>query len=408
MRETALSSSGGAVCLSRGALRVLDRLGLGSRIRATGQPATTAEVYSRRGKRLFHFDMGRDEVYAVPRPRLRQAFVAAMPPDAVFFATAFKGMHLNHDHVAAQLGEAAEPEAGDFSAPDAPESVDRPVHVMLRDLSAPPREQDYGVLANKVIGADGGRSAVRPYITQPGASRSTGFTVYRAAVKNSDHAVYPPNTIREVWGERNAGRPSLRFGFCRMTPTNVYWWATVDTASLARSGGADDIMLRPFGRKLADQFENFPFAISRLVESTAESEIDHTAIRTFAMRDNPWVDMSGRVVLTGDAARQSDLPYLHHASSMAIEDGYALAGAVDGAIRAKGSRRPLDAYELERREETQAMHRAWEVFDRLAGSRNRVERFWNSQLLKITVARQMLQGSGNEKRDMRMLSNGNR
>lgn len=412
MRETSLSSSGGAVSLSRGALRVLDRLGLGSRIRATGQPATTAEVFSGKGKKLYCFDLGSEEVYTVPRPRLRQALVEAMPPGGVWFGTSFRGMDMCRGGGASgdvsedsEEGEdglfVSERLAAEKLSPDAPEGVERPVCVMLRDLSRKPGRQDYSVEAGRVIGADGGRSSVRAYIAQPGASHGTGVTVFRATVWNDDHETYPPNLIREIWGDRRAGRPGLRFGYVRMTPLSVYWWATVETGSPL---GREDVVLRPFRRKLAELFADFPFRIFDVVRASVESEIDRTDIRTCTGQRSPWVDMSGRVVLTGDAARQSDLPYLHHGSSMAIEDGYALAGAIDGTIRTRGSRRPLDAYELERREETAALQRVWDVFDRLARSRNGIERFWNSQMLKITVARQMLEGRVNEKRDMRFLS----
>lgn len=85
MREERLSQSGGAVCLMRGALRILDRLGLGPRIRSIGLPARRGEVFSRKGKRLFVFDLNEEEVYTVPRPRLRQAFLEALPPACVSF-----------------------------------------------------------------------------------------------------------------------------------------------------------------------------------------------------------------------------------------------------------------------------------------------------------------------------------
>jgi 2-polyprenyl-6-methoxyphenol hydroxylase-like FAD-dependent oxidoreductase len=187
MRDKNLSKSGGAVCLMRGGLRILDRLGLGSTIRSIGLPARHGEVYSRRGARLFTFDLDENEVYVVPRPRLRQAFLEALPPSSVSFGTSFKRL---------DVGSAA----------------DDGVTVTLRDLE---RGADHQVDAGKVIGADGGRSAVRKFITQPGVSLSTGVTAFRATVPNSDLETYPLHTFREVWGD---GRASLRFGCCRMTP----------------------------------------------------------------------------------------------------------------------------------------------------------------------------------------------
>jgi 2-polyprenyl-6-methoxyphenol hydroxylase-like FAD-dependent oxidoreductase len=90
MRDARLSQSGGAVCLMRGALRILDRLGLGSRVRSIGLPARRGEVYSRKGRRLFTFDLDEEEVYTVPRPQLRQAFLEALPPTSVSFSASSK------------------------------------------------------------------------------------------------------------------------------------------------------------------------------------------------------------------------------------------------------------------------------------------------------------------------------
>lgn len=189
-----------------------------------------------------------------------------------------------------------------------------------------------------------------------------------------------------------------------MTPTEVYWWANIISAglpsltgSMSRGGKSSniflrsDIVLRPFGRKLAERFRTFPFDAEPLIASTAETGIERTEIRASGLGENPWLDSTGRVILVGDAARQSDLPYLHHGSSMAIEDGYSLANAVDLSSRAGRSRRPLDAYELERREHTQALHNIWNSFDRLAASRNPVSRYINSKVLSVSLAKHLME-----------------
>lgn len=390
-RETALARPGGAVFLMRGALRILDRLGLGPRTRVIGLPVCRAEVYGVAGARLFTLNLAEEEVYAVPRPRLRQAFVEALPPGCVSFGTAFKRLDLEDVDTVAGVGVGAG--AG--------------VEVTLRDVAG---AADFQVAAETVIGADGGRSAVRSFITHPGASRATGVTAFRATVQNADATTYPMHVIREVWGDRGRGAtsPHLRFGFCRITPSDVYWWASIigNRAAAAAGAGAgrhagareEDIVLRPFGRKLAERFGAFPFDAAPLIGSTAEAEIERTEIRTFALRDNPWLDPSGRVILVGDAARQSDLPYLHHGSSMAIEDGYALANAVDLSARAGRSRRPLDAYELARREHTRSLHRIWHSFDRLAASRNPVTRYVNSKVLSVSLTKHLMEARSTTER----------
>lgn len=385
-REDNFSASGGAVCLMRNAIRILDRLGLGSRIRTLGLPARYGEVYSSTGKRMFTFDLndyGGSDVLLVPRPQLRQAFLEALPPDTISFETHFKRLDMD-------------------------ERNGRGVGIVLRDMQA---GYDYQLQTDRVIGADGGRSAVRSFITRPGASRSTGVTAFRAVSPNCDLTTYPMHCIREIWGHERA---SLRFGFCRMTPSDVYWWATVDgsgsnvfkseiaTAADSVGGGGKEaalsgFLLRPYGRKLSHQFADFPFDVSDLVEGTHEAAIERTEVRRFANAQNPWLDPSGRVLLVGDAARQADLPYLHHGSSMAIEDGYSLAIALDRQCKAGGSRRPLDEFEEDRWETTKAVHQLWFRFDRLASSRNRISRMLNSQALKLNLVRNSVEASGLER-----------
>jgi 2-polyprenyl-6-methoxyphenol hydroxylase-like FAD-dependent oxidoreductase len=65
MKDSSLSASGGAVILMSGASRILDRLGLGSRVRSIGLPATRGEVYLRSGKRLFGHDLEHDSLLQV-------------------------------------------------------------------------------------------------------------------------------------------------------------------------------------------------------------------------------------------------------------------------------------------------------------------------------------------------------
>lgn len=328
-------------------------------------------------------DYGGSELILVPRPQLRQAFLEALPPDTVSFGSQFKRLDMDED---AAHG----------------------VRIMLRDTRA---GIDRHLEADRVIGADGGRSAVRSFITVPGASRSTGVTAFRAVSANCDVRTYPMHCIREIWGHERA---SLRFGFCRIAPSQVYWWATIDSsrpsttraeiATAADGVGLKDgdtaisgVVLRPYGRKLANQFAEFPFNAADLISSTNESGIERTEIRRFANVDNPWLDPTGRVLLVGDAARQADLPYLHHGSSMAIGDGYSLAIALDRQAKAGGSRRPLDAFEDERWETTQAIHNLWFRFDRLASSRNFFARLLNSQALKLTLLRRSAESSGLER-----------
>jgi 2-polyprenyl-6-methoxyphenol hydroxylase-like FAD-dependent oxidoreductase len=107
--------------------------------------------------------------------------------------------------------------------------------------------------------------------------------------------------------------------------------------------------------------------------------------------DFPWVDAgTKRVALIGDAVRQSDLPYAHLGSSLAIIDAYSLAHAIadnrfNGEIRAGGS---LFRYEHERREHTREVYRSWKRLDSLGWASNSLSRYLMSHALASQFAQQ--------------------
>jgi 2-polyprenyl-6-methoxyphenol hydroxylase-like FAD-dependent oxidoreductase len=347
MKDASFSVSGGAVCLMSGASRILDRLGLGTRVRSIGLPATRGEVYARSGKLLFAHDLAHNSLLQiVPRSQLRQALVNALPPGCVQMDTTFKGL--------------AETKSRDT------------VSVRLRQNG-----EDLTVRAGLVVGADGNRSSVRKALARPGHSSFTGVTAFRAVATCSDLDTYPMHIIREVWDDGDAqGR--LRFGSVRMTPDKVYWWASMCGADHV----SDNIVLRPFGRKLSEQFSTFPFrAASLIAQHTIETAIDRSEIRSNNLQF-PWVGNIGKasIALLGDAARQNDLPYFHHGSSLAIEDAYALGYAIAGETS-------LHQYEATRRSHTEVVSSLWARFDALAGTRHRISRYFLSRSLAFSMSR---------------------
>lgn len=360
LKEGSLSESGGAVCVMQGAVRILDRLGLGSKVRTMGLPTQYGELYTSRGKKLFDVDLNDygSEMFVLPRPQLRQAFLEALPPDCVTFHTKFKRFDDNSDTVT----------------------------VHLKDLKS---SLEYRVDTDILVGADGSRSAVRSFLAKPGASQSHNVAVFRATVSNSDLKTYPMHVLREVWGDsKDVEMVGTRFGFVRMTPNDVFWWASLPGALDSCSHLSNQrLILRPFARKLAERFQSFPFEAAKLLKSTAEMSIERTEVRAFKHRC-PWA--TGRVVLLGDAARQSDLTYFHHGSTLAIQDGYSLALALAGGrIRSKTTERTLPAlrtYEQERREQTFAVQRQWELFDSLARARSWIMRHAIAKMLQLRLA----------------------
>jgi 2-polyprenyl-6-methoxyphenol hydroxylase-like FAD-dependent oxidoreductase len=365
MRDARLSEAGGAVYLTQGAMRVLDRLGLGSRVRCMGLSVTKHEIYNPSGKCLFEFDTSAygSQVYVAPRPLLRQALLESLPPDTVSFATRFICLDRgDHDNV---------------------------VTVHLRDMD---RNSNEALNAECVIGADGCRSQVRKYLARPGVSRPAGVATFRATVWNQDLDMYPMHTFRDIWSEADGLGFRGRFGCIRVTQNEVYWWCACDSPSPCQSGSSILVspILRPYKRKIVDRLSNFPFRAADLVSSTQESAINWTDVRRIEL-EFPWIDAgTKRVALIGDAVRQSDLPYCNLGSSLAIIDAYSLAHAIadnrfDGVIREGGS---LFRYEHERREHTRDVYKSWRRLDSLGSANNRVSRFLMSHALASQFTQQ--------------------
>jgi 2-polyprenyl-6-methoxyphenol hydroxylase-like FAD-dependent oxidoreductase len=365
MRDKKLSDAGGAVYLTQPAMRILDRLGLGSRVRSMGLSVTKHEIYRSSGKLLFDFDPSQygSQIFAVPRPLLRQAFVEALPPNAVSFSTRFIRV------------ESTDP--GDL------------VRVVLRDMHTSEEEE---LDVECVVGADGCRSQVRKFVARPGLSRPTGIASFRAVVPNDDLDTYPMHTFRDVWSDAGQLGVNGRFGCVRITPREVFWWCAYDSTMGHQPDQASllGLVLRPYRRKLEEKLKDFPLQAARLVSSTQESSIDWTDVRSMEL-DFPWVDSrTRRVALVGDAVRQSDLPFFDLGSSLAIVDAYGLAHAIsdnrfDGSIRDGGS---LFRFEHERREHTREVYAAWKRLDRLGWATNGLSRFFISHALASQFVQQ--------------------
>lgn len=349
-KEKKWSESRGGAYLTKSAIRILDRLGLGSSLRMMGLSIGQCEVFSQHNRKLFTLNLNDFgcEALIVPRVLLRQAFLEQLPPDCVQFDRTFKRMNRSaNDHLDG-------------------------VSLVMRHGSNP--LLDAIVRTDCLIGADGSRSSVRASLARPGTSRSTGVSAYRAIVLNSDHTAYPMHTAREVWGTRapSYGVAGLRIGYARMTPDSVFWWASVGSAP-GDVSVLQSIVLRPYRRKLIDHFEGFPDDVMGLIATTPEHDIERSEVRRVELGFR-WVDVehSSRVVLIGDAARQHDLPFFHHGPSLAVEDAYSLAYAISEnrlGDRIQSGKALLE-YAEERSQYTENFERRWRRFSPLASPLN--------------------------------------
>ena len=295
MRENDLcEQSPGAVVIWGNAVRILDRLGLGSRFRTLAMPITSGEICSSIDMRKLHDFHSENEGAAgdwwvASRTELRQCIFEALPPHSVSFGTKLISYETNPftNKVTAGL-------------------LSRTWHGC--------GEHDYGqeflVTVDLLVGADGSRSFVRSEMTDipsSASSYSSSYTRWQCIVENRDTETFPFHFSREIWG---SGR---RFGTLRMSPIEVFWWAVAN----------DDIFLRPFKPKLRRKFQHFPHKTAELIESSGQ--IARYCEPDFPL-DFPWVHKGG-VALLGDAAHPGP-PGFPDGCCLAIEDAYALSQSV--------------------------------------------------------------------------------
>ena len=303
-RAPELSEVGAGLGLWMNALRVLDQLGVGERVRQLGAPLRVAEVCSAGGAVLSRLDlqdvMSDPDVanYVLHRADLHAALLEQLPAGVLSTGAECIGVEQNANGAIAHF-----------------------------DYGPPQR-------GSLLIGADGLHSVVRAALWGRDRTRYSGQTCYRGI---APVAPAEPHVLREVQG---AGK---RAAVCPLDEQRVYWWAAVN----APAATAD----APAGRKraLLDEFGGWPFQVPEAI-----------AVSTGTILRNDLVDRAplkqwsqGRITLLGDAAHPM-LPNLGQGACTAIEDGLVLARAVAQHGRTP---RALEHYEAERIGRTTAVVR---------------------------------------------------
>jgi 2-polyprenyl-6-methoxyphenol hydroxylase-like FAD-dependent oxidoreductase len=295
-RAPELGEVGSGLGLMMNALRALDALGVGERVRAGGMSFETAEIASYRGHALGGMDVteldpgARGNNFVAHRADLHRALLKALPEGSV--VTGREAVRFEED------GEGV---ALHFSGGET-------------------------VRGTVLVGADGLNSPVRRQLHGDDALRYSGQTCYRGIA----HVPPPePGMLREVQG------PGRRVGICPLDAGRVYWWAAVN----APEAEPDD----PLRRRddVLDAFEGWPFEFPELVGATAPEGILRNDLVDRGARPR-WG--RGRVTLLGDAAHPM-LPNLGQGASSAIEDAVVLARALATHTRSEDA---LRAYERQR------------------------------------------------------------
>ncbi|MFF2661115.1 FAD-dependent monooxygenase [Kitasatospora sp. NPDC058032] len=281
-RAASLEPVGAGLVLAPNALRALDLLGVGDRLRALAAPHPAIGVRHPSGRWLARTGTGAVEAHfgeklvAVARADVIDALVDALPAGTV------------------RTGSRAElVEPGDDRAP---------ALVRTADGERP---------AELVVAADGIRSATRSLLFphHPGP-RYSGFTTWRSVIARPPR---PPFAAGEVWGRgRLAGVVPLADG-----RVYVYGAALAPAGARAADGDERAELLRRYG--------NWCAPVPELFASTDPAGVLRHDVWEIA--DPLPAYHRGRVALLGDAAHAM-CPFQGQGACQAVEDAVVLAAGV--------------------------------------------------------------------------------
>ncbi|MFF0298393.1 FAD-dependent monooxygenase [Kitasatospora sp. NPDC004614] len=281
-RAASLEPVGAGLALAPNALRALDVLGVGARLRALAVRHPAVGLRRPSGRWLARTDTEAvqrhfgDPVLGVARAELIAALLDALPPGTV-----------RTDSPATVL------DAGDAHTPALVETGDG-------------RHE-----ASLVVAADGIRSATRTQLfpDHPGP-RYSGFTTWRTVIDDPGH---PPTAVGEVWG-----RGALA-GIVPLAGGRVYVYAAALAPAGQRADDGDEHaeMLRRYGSWCAP--------LPELLGRTDAGRVLRNDV--WALTDPLPAFHRGRVALLGDAAHAMS-PFQGQGACQAIEDALVLAAAL--------------------------------------------------------------------------------
>jgi 2-polyprenyl-6-methoxyphenol hydroxylase-like FAD-dependent oxidoreductase len=312
--------TGGGFMLWHNVFLALRQIKLAEQIADAGVEIRLHEFHSDRGRMLARWPVGTmAEQYGVPAVALRRSVLNTIlmdnAGDCVRLGTRCVGYTQDADGVSVQLADGTT-ERGDV-----------------------------------LIGADGLRSTVRDILRRGHdlPPRYAGYTAWQAITEISDEDLIPYGTFFNMWG-----RGGLRFLYCRLNPTEVYW----DAITSDDVGATFDTVSNDKRTVLQEAYRHWPETVRTIIRSTAED-----AILPIDIFDRPpgragaWG--SGRVTLIGDAAHPMTLN-LSQGAGQAIEDAIVLSGR----LLAKGAEVPevLSGFEASRRARVEEMvATSWQI-----------------------------------------------
>jgi 2-polyprenyl-6-methoxyphenol hydroxylase-like FAD-dependent oxidoreductase len=278
---------GAAIALWPNAMRVLERLGLGTMIREHAGEMREIRWLDQRGFLINRVSIS--GAVALHRADLQSTLLHALPAEWIKLGHSLVAYDSRGDKVVARFRNGEEIEA---------------------DL---------------LIGADGIHSHVRRDVIGSDEPTYRGYTVWRGITSEAPHGVHP-NTAIEVHGR------GQRFGIGPVGNGRIGWWAA---ANAAEAAGSHERHVEDAQHELLRLFRDWFPPLVELIETTlpqlilTTSAFDRQPARTWGNK---------RVTLLGDAIHPTT-PNLGQGGCLAIEDAIVLArcfekyGPTEAALR---------------------------------------------------------------------------
>jgi 2-polyprenyl-6-methoxyphenol hydroxylase-like FAD-dependent oxidoreductase len=315
-RAPAFGEVGAGLAVTGNGMAALAALGLDGAVRAAGYLTDTAGYQDPSGRWLMRIPSTRSDPRAVTtflglnRQRLHAVLLAA--------AAAAEGVELVTGAEAVAV------------APGAPGS--EPAAVTWRTSGG-----EHTAETDLIVAADGVRSVVRAQLFPAIQPRYSGSTSWRAVLPDSVSA----GRLIEVWG------PGTEFGSMRVSDSEMYWFG---------------YFRHPEGAVFPDElgaarehFGSWAPWIRDLVSATPADRLMRHDV--YHLAPGPPAYVSGRVVLTGDAAHAA-LPTSGQGAATALEDGVCVGRLIGVPVRAGGDlMAALTAFDAARRPRCQRLAR---------------------------------------------------
>jgi len=330
-QAAAFGAVGAGLAIEPNAVRALDWLGLGQRLRARGMRQGPAGLRTARGRWLVRTRLEElEERFGTPAFELHRADVHQILAEGLVENPA---VTLHTRHRAVTVTTSSKDAAVTLEAPDGSVTAE----------------------ADLVVAADGVHSATRsalfPHHPPPAYA---GYITWRAVVPAEAAAgITLDAAVVESWGR---GR---RVGIVPLPDGRVYWFFTES----APEGTQRDASVTDLANRIRDWHAPIP----QLLSATPPQALLRNDIYTMTTPLPSY--RRGRVVLLGDAAHAMT-PDLGQGAALALEDAVTLAIYAGHATSDPDLDAGLGRYDRERRPRTQRLVRISASIGRIGQARN--------------------------------------